>query len=92
VIDGEITLRLLRHLSASGAPATGGAAPPLSQRETDVVRAIAAGRTNQEIATELFISVSTVKGHVTAVQAKLQMRNRVEIAAWAWENRIVGTA
>ncbi|MCA2225412.1 response regulator [Nonomuraea aurantiaca] len=92
LISPSITLRLLRHLSASGAPATGGAAPPLSQRETDVVRAIAAGRTNQEIATELFISVSTVKGHVTAVQAKLQMRNRVEIAVWAWENRIVGTA
>ncbi|MEV1245386.1 response regulator [Nonomuraea sp. NPDC050022] len=92
LISPSITLRLLRHLTASGGPPTGGAAAPLSQRETEVVRAIAAGRTNQEIATELFISVSTVKGHVTAIQAKLQMRNRVEIAAWAWEHRIVGTA
>ena len=50
---------------------------------------IARGRTNQEIAAELFISLSTVKSHVSTIQAKLGVRNRVEIAAWAWENRIV---
>jgi DNA-binding CsgD family transcriptional regulator len=32
-----------------------------------------------------------VKGHVAAVQAKLGLRNRVEIAVWAWENRVVPT-
>ena len=64
---------------------------PLSGRETEVVRAIARGRTNQEIAAELFISLSTVKSHVAGVQAKLGLRNRVEIAAWAWENRVVRT-
>ncbi|GAA4228918.1 DNA-binding NarL/FixJ family response regulator [Streptosporangium album] len=58
----------------------------------EAVRAIARGRTNQEIADELFISLSTVKGHIPGIQAKLGVRNRVEIAGWAWENRIVGTA
>jgi DNA-binding NarL/FixJ family response regulator len=56
----------------------------LSDRELDVVRSLVAGRTNQEIAADLFISLSTVKGHLAAVQSKLGVRNRVEIAAWAW--------
>lgn len=64
-------------------------AGPLSARETEVVRAIARGGTNQEIADELFISLSTVKTHVAAIQRKLGMRNRVEIAVWAWEHELV---
>ncbi|MEU4235465.1 response regulator transcription factor [Nonomuraea sp. NPDC026600] len=90
LISPSITLRLLRHLTATGAPFTRKSAQPLSEREVEVVRAIARGRTNQEIAAELFISLSTVKGHTSGILAKLGMRNRVEIVAWAWENRIVG--
>lgn len=60
----------------------------LSAREVEVVRAIARGRTNQEVGAELFISLSTVKSHVSTTQTKLGLRNRVEIAAWAWENRV----
>jgi DNA-binding NarL/FixJ family response regulator len=89
LISPSITLRLLRHLAASAAPAAGGPTRPLSERETEVVRAIARGRTNQEVAAELFISLSTVKSHLSGIQTKLGVRNRVEIAAWAWENRIV---
>lgn len=59
---------------------------PLSERETEIARAIARGQTNQEIAAKLFISLSTVKGHVASVQSKLGLRNRVEIATWAFEN------
>ncbi|HEX6357379.1 response regulator transcription factor [Actinophytocola sp.] len=85
LVSPSLTLRLLRHLTRDG-PAV---AQPLSKRETEVVRAIARGRTNQEIAAELFISLSTVKTHVSGIQAKLGTRNRVGIAAWAWENRII---
>jgi DNA-binding NarL/FixJ family response regulator len=97
LVSPSVTVRLLRHLAtASSAPPTpsrpgsGSAARPLSERETEVVREIAHGRTNLEIGAEMFISLSTVKGHVAAIQAKLGLRNRVEIAAWAWENRVVG--
>lgn len=55
---------------------------PLSPRELDVVGGLARGRTNAEIATELFVSLSTVKTHVSNVQARLCARNRVEIAVW----------
>jgi DNA-binding NarL/FixJ family response regulator len=61
----------------------------LSERELEVVAAVARGRTNQEIAAELFISLSTVKTHVTSVQAKLGVRNRVEVAAWAFESGLL---
>jgi DNA-binding CsgD family transcriptional regulator len=50
---------------------------------------VARGRTNAEIAAELFVSLSTVKTHLTNVQSKLGARNRVEIAAWAWEHGVV---
>jgi DNA-binding NarL/FixJ family response regulator len=92
LVSPSVTVRLLRRLTATAAPTGGGPTRPLSERETEVVRAIAGGRTNQEIAAELFISLSTVKSHLSGIQAKLGVRNRVEIAAWAWENRIVGTA
>ena len=55
-----------------------------------MVKLVARGLTNAEIAAELFISVGTVKTHLGSVQTKLGARNRVEIAAWAWERRLVG--
>jgi DNA-binding NarL/FixJ family response regulator len=88
LVSPSVTVRLLEHLSRKpkGRPAVNGA---LSPRELDVVLAVARGRTNAEIAAELFVSLSTVKTHLTNVHAKLTTRNRVEIAAWAWENGLV---
>jgi DNA-binding NarL/FixJ family response regulator len=83
LISPQVTLRLLRHLT----PARAAAAPPpvpLSARELEVAAAVARGRTNGEIAAELFISLSTVKSHLASIGGKLDVRNRVEIAAWAW--------
>ena len=87
LISPSITVRLLEHLSP---PAPTGDDGGLSPRELDVVKLAARGLTNAEIATELFISVGTVKTHLGSVQTKLGARNRVEIAAWAWERRLVG--
>ncbi len=86
LISPSITVRLLEHLSP---PAPTGDDGGLSPRELDVVKLTARGLTNAEIAGELFISVGTVKTHLGSVQTKLNARNRVEIAAWAWERKLV---
>lgn len=62
---------------------------PLTDREEEVVLAVAAGRTNAEIADALHISLSTTKTHLAAAMRKLGARNRVEIAMWAHETRRV---
>jgi DNA-binding NarL/FixJ family response regulator len=49
--------------------------------------AVARGLTNAEIATELHISLSTVKTHLASLMNKLGARNRVEIAMWAYETK-----
>ncbi|MFC0503168.1 response regulator [Micromonospora costi] len=91
LVSPSVTVRLLRHLTRpAGVPDK--ALRSLSEREIDVVREIARGRTNLEIGAELFISLSTVKSHVSTIQTKLGLRNRTEIAVWAWENRIVESA
>jgi DNA-binding NarL/FixJ family response regulator len=89
LISPSITVRLLKHLAPTRSPAAARPAVPLSEREIEVILAIAKGRTNQEIAAELFISVSTVKSHLASISMKLRLRNRVEIAAWAWESRLM---
>jgi DNA-binding NarL/FixJ family response regulator len=86
LVSPSVTVRLLEHLAAGPVARTPELSDPLSPRELDVVRAVARGRTNAEIAAELFVSLSTVKTHLTNIQVKLSARNRVEIAAWAWEH------
>jgi DNA-binding CsgD family transcriptional regulator len=81
---------LLQHLNQPVARSATADARALSSRELDVVRLVARGLTNAEIAAQLFISIGTVKTHLGSVQAKLTARNRVEIAAWAWESGLVG--
>ncbi|QLH25889.1 response regulator transcription factor [Streptomyces sp. Rer75] len=103
LISPSVTVRLLAQMAPHRhAPApsearpdrtAGGGRPdaliePLTQRELDVVRRVARGRTNEEVAADLYVTLSTVKTHLGNVQRKLAARNRVEIAAWAWENGI----
>ncbi|MEQ3551848.1 response regulator transcription factor [Pseudonocardia nematodicida] len=88
LVSPSVTVRLLERLTEP-APARPDVRGRLSPRELDVARAVARGRTNHEIAGDLFLSLSTVKTHLTNIGSKLDARNRVEIAAWAWENRLV---
>jgi DNA-binding NarL/FixJ family response regulator len=91
LIAPSVTARLLS--SFADVPATAPPAQPidpLTGREEEVLRTVARGRTNAEIADELHISLSTVKTHLASLMAKLGARNRVELAMWAYETRRLG--
>ena len=82
LISPQLTVRLLRRVLAP--PGNPGPTVVLTTRELEIVRAVAGGHTNAEIAGQLTISPGTVKTHIANVQGKLSVRNRVGIAAWAW--------
>jgi LuxR family maltose regulon positive regulatory protein len=62
-----------------------GLVEPLSERELEVLRLLAAGRSNQQIAEELVVALNTVKKHVAHILAKLGAANRTEATARARE-------
>jgi DNA-binding NarL/FixJ family response regulator len=78
VISSELANQLLRRLVR--ADQAGPAAIHLTAREHDVLRLVAAGRSNVEIADELFISVNTVKFHLRSIFRQLGIANRVQAA------------
>lgn len=75
-----------RRLSAGPAPEK---LATLSAREVEVVREIARGMSNAEIAAELFISEWTVKTHVASILRKLGLRDRAQVVVAAYESGVV---
>lgn len=85
ILSPRITRRLMdRAATQSGAYERARAAlESLSAREHEVVQAVAEGRANAEIATRLYMSVPTVKAHVSSILTKLDLDNRTQIALLA---------
>jgi DNA-binding NarL/FixJ family response regulator len=78
----SITRRLIDQYVA-GAPAPAITLPALTPREQDILRAVASGLSNQEIAGTLHLSYSTVKTHVSHLLTKLEVRDRAQLVALA---------
>ncbi len=75
---------------AGSLPAKAPAYPDgLSGREVEVLRLIAAGRSNKDIADELFISINTVYRHVTNIYSKTNSSNRAEAATYAHQQKLL---
>jgi DNA-binding NarL/FixJ family response regulator len=80
-----VASQLLDHVRQSGPPVSIGAEPvgQLTPRELEVLRLLAAGLENSEIAAELVISTRTARNHVASILEKLQMQNRIQAAVYA---------
>ena len=95
VVSPRITRRMLEMFAGqlpSGATASGQVDPriaSLTPRETEILRLVARGMSNAEIAAELVVSATTVKTHVGSVLAKLGVRDRVQAVVVAYETGLV---
>lgn len=92
-VQGEVTLhprvasRVLQNIRGEGTEQP--LFTELTDRETDVLKLIASGLTNNQIAEKLVISENTVKGHVSNILSKLHLADRTQAAVYAWQQGIV---
>ncbi len=92
LIAPSITRRLIEQFTRGARPEPGGVPPALAEltaRELDVLRLIARGLSNAEIAAELILGESTIKTHVARVLSKLSLRDRVQAVVLAYETGLV---
>lgn len=90
-IDQALTRRVLREVVARRErPVTLARVPDvLTPRELDILLLLANGLSNEEIAAELVLEVSTVKSHLARMMPKLGVSSRLQAAVWAYRNRVV---
>jgi two-component system, NarL family, response regulator LiaR len=89
-ISRSMTLRLMEELAHTNTveKQVKSNLDPLTTRERDVLRKVTAGKSNQEISAELYISENTVKYHIHSILGKLGLNDRKEAAQYARDNRI----
>jgi DNA-binding NarL/FixJ family response regulator len=86
----SVTRRLLAEMSRPRTrPELAGPLASLTERESEVLRGVAAGLSNAELATRLYVSEATVKTHVSRVLMKLDLRDRVQAVAFAYESGLI---
>jgi DNA-binding NarL/FixJ family response regulator len=94
-LDPAVTERVLRRARGAAAPSPAPSAPTripaLTEREHDVLRLMATGATNVEIARALYVSEATVKTHVGSIFSKLAVRDRAAAIVYAYDHGVVGT-
>ncbi len=91
LLSPGVTKRVIRRFARRPRPAPPAGLAELTAREHEVLRLIALGRSNAEIAQELYISEGTVKTHVTHVLQKLDLRDRVQAVVLAYQTGIFDT-
>lgn len=88
IVSGDTWLSLTAH-SVLAEAALDRTNEPLSPREAQVLRLLAAGATNAEIAQTLCIAEGTVKNHISNLYQRLDLHSRAEATAWAWKHGYV---
>jgi two-component system NarL family response regulator len=89
LITPSMATKLMAEFAAMARRGSDSRLPRLTPRELDVLRGIARGMTNREIAKSLFIAENTVRTHVTNILEKLQLKTRMEAAIYAVKVRLV---
>jgi DNA-binding NarL/FixJ family response regulator len=84
VLHPRVQRRLVEHLRNE--PAAEAAGPELTRREIDVLRLVAEGLSNQQIASRLVLGEATVKTHLNHLLSKLDVDGRPGLVAWAWRH------
>jgi DNA-binding NarL/FixJ family response regulator len=92
-LDPAVQERLVEMVTSGSvsSPAVAPPGGPLTERETEVVRLMAEGLSNREIATRLFVTEATVKTHVNNVFGKLDVNDRAAAVSWAFRAGIAAT-
>jgi DNA-binding NarL/FixJ family response regulator len=85
----SITRRVIEQFARLPPPRATKAISGLTDREQEVLKLIARGLSNAEIAAQLFVSDATIKSHVAHLLAKLQLRDRVQAVVFAYESGLV---
>lgn len=85
----QVTQRLVDRIKATPTSIHAAPLPALSPRELDVLREIARGRTNAEIADQLYLSVTTVKSYASSLFTKLGVSDRVQATVLAYESGLI---
>lgn len=90
LVDSAVTRRVISEFARRQPPPVAGPqVATLTPREADIVRVLARGLSNAEIAAELFIEPSTVKTHLTNAMVKVGTRDRLQTVVWAYRNGLV---
>jgi DNA-binding NarL/FixJ family response regulator len=95
LVDQSVTRRVIREFArrrpaAASAPRpAAGAADALTAREAEIVKLLAQGMSNAEIAAALVVEVSTVKSHLSRAMSKIGARDRVQTVIWAYRNGLM---
>lgn len=87
----DITRKLMQQVSQARNSSQENSIEELTGREREVIRLVAEGRSNREIAQELFISEKTVKTHISNLLGKLNLEHRTQLAIYAIKNKLVET-
>ncbi|WP_125605512.1 response regulator transcription factor [Lapidilactobacillus bayanensis] len=85
VLEPEVTTKMMNRMSQKNQPQL---YEDLTAREREVLMLIAQGKSNKEIADELFITLKTVKTHVSNILAKLQVEDRTQAAIYAFQHHL----